>query len=129
MYHRKSIRLDSYDYSFVGCYFITLCTKHKKNLLANYTKQKMILTKIGQITENNITSLPSIFNNINVDEYIIMPNHIHFIIFIRHNNKVTLGNIIGRFKSYTDTEYCKLVKNNKQRLWQRNYHDHSAPRG
>lgn len=86
---RKHIRLHNYNYSYNGAYFITICTKNKENLLwknvgANCVRplDQLPLSKIGIVIENEIYKLNTVYENIKVDKYQIMPNHIHLIIFI-----------------------------------------------
>ena len=83
---RKSIRLNGYDYSKAGLYFITICTHNRENLFGEIDDGKMILNEYGEIVEKEIIKTNSLRKNIKIDEYIIMPNHIHFIIEI-----VTVG--------------------------------------
>ena len=88
---RKQIRLKEYDYSEEGYYFITICTKNRLEILGKLRKNvgvallgdpqnKIILTREGKIVKKHIENCNIKFNNIFIDEYIIMPNHIHMII-------------------------------------------------
>ena len=80
---RKSIRLAHYDYANPNFYFITLCLQNRKCLLGNISKQKMYLNAIGKMIYSEWLSLPKRFEQIDLDEYIIMPDHLHGIIIIR----------------------------------------------
>ena len=93
---RKNMRLKYYDYSLEGYYFITICTKHRKEILGKINvgvallgdpNKKIIkqidLTREGDIVNKHINNCNKIFNSIFIDEYVIMPNHIHFIIAIQ----------------------------------------------
>ncbi len=96
--HRKQIRLKDYDYSQEGYYFITICTQNKKHILGKIFNKidksvgvapqgdpqnenvKILLTREGKIVKKYLENYNKIYDNIFIDEYIIMPNHIHFII-------------------------------------------------
>ena len=80
--NRQSIRLRGYDYSKQGAYFITICTHQRKNLFAEITNGHIKLTEYGNIVKTQWQEIPNRFQNIILDEYVIMPNHIHGIIHI-----------------------------------------------
>ncbi len=91
---RKNIRLNGYDYSQNGSYFVTICIKDKHNLLwendapecrgelCSSEKETPKLSSIGKIIDNEINKIPEIYENVKIDKYVIMPNHIHLIILI-----------------------------------------------
>ncbi|MBR3995222.1 MAG: hypothetical protein IKL74_04430 [Clostridia bacterium] len=85
---RKRTRLKGYDYSLPGSYFITICTKDKKHLLSEITVGQGLapaenrLTIYGFIAKEQIEALEKRYNNITVDKYVIMPNHIHILFSI-----------------------------------------------
>ena len=81
-HHRRSIRLQGYDYSQYGAYFVTLCTQNRECLFGEIVNGEMILNEYGKIVEQCWFNLPNYYNNIVLDAYIIMPNHFHGIIFI-----------------------------------------------
>ena len=160
IHHRKSIRLKGYDYSKEGLYFITICTQNREHLFGEITvgagfsrpdtDTKIKLNNIGEIIENEFLNLIKKYQNINLHEYIIMPNHFHCIIEIvsysvgnnentektwwenlektgRENPAPTIGNIIGYFKYQTTKIYNEImdIKNDKfLKIWQRNYYEH-----
>ena len=96
---RKNIRLRYYDYSEEGLYFITICTKNREQLLGKITEENQIkLTKVGTIVEKSIRNLERIYSNITIDEYVVMPNHIHIIIIINEKNDLTISRIINQYK-------------------------------
>ena len=82
IHHRKSIRLKNYDYSKEGLYFITICTQNKENLFGEIIDGKMILNNAGEIVKKELLKTNEIRKNIKIDKWVIMPNHIHFIIEI-----------------------------------------------
>lgn len=122
---RKPTRLKDYDYSSPGAYFVTICTKGRKELLSKITVGQGICalpksqnTAIGDEVEKAILYINN-NRGVSVDKYVIMPNHIHFIIIFDSGGGGTppLQNIIGKFKSYTTKQFGEI-------LWQRSFHDH-----
>jgi len=85
-YRVSSARLKGYDYSQVGCYFITICTKDRINWFGEIKNGEMIKSKIGEIAEKCWLEIPSHFPFVGLEEFVIMPNHIHGVIIINDNN-------------------------------------------
>ncbi len=90
MPQRKHTRLTEYDYSTPGAYFITICTDSRKPILSKINVgtgvldcPKIELTKYGNIANKYIKQLNDFYNNISVDNYVIMPDHIHLLISVR----------------------------------------------
>ncbi len=81
--HRKHIRSRIHDYSQPGNYFVTINVRLGKCLLGKASPDKIILNELGQVTQEYWQSIPIHFSNICLDEYIVMPNHIHGIISIQ----------------------------------------------
>jgi putative transposase len=79
---RKPNRLKYYDYSQAGWYYITTCTKDHKNHFCKITNEKMIFNRYGQIVDECWKNIENLHENIELDYYVIMPNHIHGIIII-----------------------------------------------
>lgn len=141
MNNRKNIRLNNYDYSTEGAYFITICTEKHKSVFGKIVNEKMILNDLGNRIFQFWSQLPDHNSNIILDEFIIMPNHIHgIIVILRKINEGVLSNaptnnpfskisplkgslsiIIRNFKA-AFTLWCR--KNHFQNFkWQRNYFD------
>jgi putative transposase len=80
--NRRSIRLDHFDYSNPGAYFITICVKDRKSMLGKVVNRQMVLNEYGRIAQRELLKSQEIRKEISIDEYIIMPNHIHVIVFI-----------------------------------------------
>src|SRR4030042_2350936 len=83
--NKKSMRLHYYDYSSNGYYFVTICTKNKINYFGNIENERIKLNNYGKIVKNFWEQIPFYYKNIYLDEFIIMPNHIHGIIIIDKN--------------------------------------------
>ena len=85
---RKAIRLAGYDYSRPGYYFITICVQDRHEILgsiigAGSARPRCEFSEYGNIVERNIIELPRKYKNIVMDNYVIMPNHIHLLIINR----------------------------------------------
>ena len=121
--NRQSIRLENYDYSKSGLYFVTICTENRECLFGDIVDGKMVLNNIGNMIEKLWNKIPERFNMVELDAFQIMPNHIHMIIHIvgagfmpardlisAHDKRATtrvaptIGDIIGAFKSLTTHE-------------------------
>lgn len=124
---RKPTRLKNYDYSSDGAYFITICTHKKQNILCEIVGEGLCalpmtkLTPIGEAVNASIKYIVDNYDNISVDKFVIMPNHLHLIITNQMGGRgdppLQIYDIIGNFKSFT-THKCG------QTLWQRSFHDH-----
>ncbi len=146
---RRTIRLKDYNYSWPGFYFVTICVKDKGCYLGkivevdNFSDGPTVrLTKLGEIVRDIWRSIPKHHPKIELDEFIIMPNHIHGIVVISENTvgaiqvgaihesplqnrrQMLLSKIIGRFKMNSAKEINTLLNNEEQSFWQRNYYEH-----
>lgn len=79
---RKNIRLNGYDYSQTGRYFITICSKNRVNLFGDIIGGDMRISEYGEIVQNELVNIPSYYKNIGVDVFVVMPNHVHMIVAI-----------------------------------------------
>jgi putative transposase len=86
--NRKPNRLSNFDYSQNGMYFVTICTKEKEELFGEIKDNGMVLNELGKIVKNNLTYISDHFENIFLDKYVVMPNHIHIIFEIINKNDV-----------------------------------------
>jgi REP element-mobilizing transposase RayT len=84
-HHRQSIRLRNYDYSQPGYYFLIICTHKKQCWLGEIKSDQMHLNQIGKIVANEWLNTPKIRPNFQLDEWVIMPNHLHGIVIINEN--------------------------------------------
>jgi len=145
-HRRQSIRLKEYDYSQAGFYFITLCVHNRELLFGEIIEDKMILNAAGKMIAREWQALQKRFPHIEPHEYVVMPNHFHAIIEVGDTltelqmkgqpqwitpteNKKTIGDMLGAFKSITTIEYIRGVKTShwrefESKLWQRNYWEH-----
>jgi REP element-mobilizing transposase RayT len=86
IHHRRSIRLKGYDYGQLGVYFITLCTHNKECWFGEIRDSQMCLNQLGKIVTQEWLRTPEIRSEITLDEWIVMPNHLHGIIIITNPN-------------------------------------------
>ena len=130
---RKHIRLQNFDYSSPNAYFITVCVKYFQPLLGSIRNGICGLTKIGCKTALNLQHIPDHYPHASVDEFVVMPNHLHCLLFINQSNHIYTGNdfgktvagsvltIIGHVKGAV-TKWCR--KNKTYFAWQPRFHDH-----
>ncbi|MEH0157482.1 transposase [Limibacter armeniacum] len=83
-HHRRSIRLKGYDYSQAGLYFITTCVQNRKYLFGKINNGEMILNDAGKMIETEWLDLKNRFPNIELHEFVVMPNHFHSILEIQN---------------------------------------------
>ena len=135
---RKRNRLELFDYSSCAAYFITICTYNKKCLFwaskqPNFVGEDIILphesvclSAFGQIVDQAIQSIPKYYPNIELLEYVIMPNHVHLILFLPDTcgrmissptNKGSIVTAIGQMKRHVSKKVGFPI-------WQRSFHDH-----
>jgi putative transposase len=105
--NRKQNRLKNYDYSQQGMYFVTICTKNREYLFGEIENGKMILNGVGEIANKCWLEIPNHFPHVFLDEFVVMPNHIHGVIEIKNvgNNIKNVGNNI---KNVGNNNYCSL---------------------
>lgn len=127
---RKPTRLKNYDYSLSGAYFITICAKDRKAVLSNIVvgasiarPKEIRLTEYGIIVETAILNIPKYYPAISVDNYVIMPDHIHLLLQINSDNDgrpmvaPTISRVIQQMKGY-------VTKRIGFSIWQKSYNDH-----
>ncbi len=93
-HNRRSIRLTGYDYSRAGACFVTICAHNRKCLFGDIVNGAMRLNDAGHVAEKCWQAIPDHFPHATVDEFIVMPNHIHGIVFL-NNHTVTNGGMVG----------------------------------
>ncbi len=93
---RRSIRLGGYDYAQVGGYFVTLCTHRRRSLFGEIVHAEMKLNSIGKIAEAEWLRSAELRAEIVLDEFVVMPNHLHGIVLIREKPEVAAAGATGR---------------------------------
>ncbi len=121
-YHRRSLRLKGYDYSREGAYFVTMCLYGHEPYLD--------MPQVRNIVEETWQALPQRFPSIKLDEFVVMPDHIHFILWLHPDQKYrpALGSIVGAYKSLTARAalaYLRTLGNIcGDHFWQRDFYDY-----
>ncbi len=148
-HHRRSIRLKGYDYSQPGAYFVTICAWNRECLFGDVVDGEMRLNDFGLIVYEEWFHSSEMRQEIALfpDEFIIMPNHIHGIIWIVetdadhvgapgraplpspsrapfHRPPRSLGSFVAGFKSITTKRINALRGTPGAPVWQRNYYEH-----
>ena len=136
---RKNTRLENYDYSASGTYFITVCADNRRRIFSDivvgaiHESPEIRLKPYGKIAENVIKSLAKRFD-IKIDKYVIMPDHIHLLITVNNQdclravrepplqNRSLISKAIGFMKMNVSKEIHKI--NPQEKVWQRSFFDH-----
>lgn len=149
-HNRQSIRLKGYDYSQEGVYFVTINIKERNASHAKMGQivgEKMALNDIGRIVSEVWQEIPAHFKDVELDSFIIMPDHVHGIIIIKecaepimHSvstnfknrgavseehglKRRSLGSIVGSFKAEVSRRVNRIHKMEGVSFWQRNYYE------
>ena len=132
-YVRKKLRLNNYDYTTSGCYFVTICTYRKNNLFGNVEE----LSEIGEIALDELLKIENRINDIRIDNYVIMPNHIHAIInigcieddsknnaeyYMNPTSNISLNKIVQLYKAGVTRRVHNEI-NKSLIVWQKSYYD------
>ena len=144
--NRQSVRLQQYDYSQPGEYFVTICTYQMRRLFGEIKNGRIQLSCFGQIVEEEWLKTPCLRPDVKLDEFVLMPNHLHGILVVRdsqekqtlardqavrahvcaplHCPPQSLGSIVKGFKSACKKRINLLRQTPRKPVWQRNYHEH-----
>ena len=126
---RKSIRIEDYDYSTPGAYFITICTVNREKIFWDSVgadiirPQNIPLSTAGKIVEQGISQIAEHHDNVFVDKFCIMPDHIHLILRIESNidgriiSAPTVSKVIGSMKRWVSRQVGRPI-------WQKSFYDH-----
>lgn len=80
--HRRSIRLKGYDYKQAGAYFVTICTHTRTCFFGDVVDGELLSSDAGRVAQAAWSDLPARFQNIDLDAFVVMPNHIHGIVIV-----------------------------------------------
>ena len=114
---RKSPRLQGYDYSENGYYFVTICTHEKKCIFGKPND----LNELGIIVLQGILKIPEHYPQVAIDKFVVMPNHVHLLIYLESGN-ADLKTVIGSWKAHITREIRKIEPD--MIVWQKSFHDH-----
>ncbi|MBE5758732.1 MAG: hypothetical protein E7332_01670 [Clostridiales bacterium] len=128
---RKSPRLKDYNYGKNGAYFITVCTQNRENIFSVIAEEnaEAVLTEYGMIVEKWILELPEKYTSVFVDNYVIMPNHVHLLLtiadgLIEEKGKPSIASIMGWWKYQCSKEINEKRSSQGQSVFQRSFFDH-----
>lgn len=126
---RKSNRLESYDYSSTGAYFVTVCTLKRQNYFwskvgaTSGRPPDIELSLCGKIVGEAIQNITIAYPELSVDSYVIIPNHIHLLLRVRADERgrpmvaPTISRVIKQLKGYVSKQIGKTI-------WQKSFYDH-----
>jgi REP element-mobilizing transposase RayT len=141
-HHRRSIRLQAYDYSQAGAYFVTICGQDRVCLFGDIDSGEMILNESGRLVRDEWLKTFEIRTEIQSGEFVVMPNHFHGILIIdadicrgtarraptaeRFGRPISgsLPTIVRAFKSAVTKRINEIRKSPGIPVWQRNYYEH-----
>jgi putative transposase len=146
--HRRSTRLRAWDYASPGAYFVTICTQDRVPLFGDVRDGRMHLHEPGMIVATAWQWLPTQYSHVILDEWCVMPNHLHGILVIRRGGSRTapggsrtaptgegdtgakpIGRLIGAFKTVSTKQINLARPTPGEPVWQRNYWDHIIREG
>ena len=127
---RKQIRIENYDYSTSGAYFITICTANREKIFWNNVgadiirPQNIPFSAIGKIAQQGILQIENHYANVFVDKYCVMPDHIHLILRIdaEYDGRIlsapTVSTVVGSMKRWISKQAGKPI-------WQKSFYEHT----
>jgi putative transposase len=139
IHQRRSIRLKGYDYSQAGAYFVTICSWNKECIFGEITNGEMHLNELGRIVSGEWHRSSEIRKEIELDTFLIMPNHIHGIVVINAYTSSYVGangrsplqmkpksisSFVAGFKSSVTKQINQIRNTPGIPVWQRNYYEH-----
>jgi putative transposase len=143
--HRRSIRLIGRDYSWPGTYFVTICTAERKRILGRIEDGAMQENVLGQLVRTHWLSVPREFASVDLDAFVVMPNHLHGLIHLRRRvaaheeqykpaqfakpHTTSIGWIVRAFKARVTREARQVLRRPKLTVWQRNYFERAVRSG
>ncbi len=120
-YRRRTLRLPKHDYTWTGAYYVTICAAQLEPFFD--------IPELRIILEESWHALPERFPGVTLDEFIIMPDHVHFILWLdgTKEHAPTLGQVVGTYKSITTVTWLNYIKAHNMswpgHVWQRNYYE------
>jgi len=137
-HHRRSIRLRGYDYAQAGAYFVTICTQNRECLFGEIVDGQVALNVPGEVVAEEWLRSARIRGEIELDAFVVMPNHLHGIVVIRdvgahgraplpsppHRPPRSLGSFVAGFKSVSTKRINAIRGTPGVPVWQRNYREH-----
>lgn len=134
---RRSIRLADHDYRQAGAYFVTICARTRAPRFGDIVSGTVRLRRAGQIAQELWLEIPGHFSNVQLDEFVIMPDHMHGVLILlpqldlrarprRFADSVprSLSTIVGAYKAEVTKRVNALGSAGGESVWQRNFYEH-----
>ena len=130
-HRRKPLRLKNWDYSSNACYHITICTKNREPTLGKVLRTDNLeqpcfveLTPLGECCNSAIAECSSDNKLVSIENYVVMPNHIHVLAWIKHDDShpITLASFVRFLKSSITKEVRTRGLGNLS-IWQKGYYE------
>ena len=124
---RRQLRLPHYDYALAGAYFITVCTHNCACIPGQIRNDVMHMNMFGHIVESCWNLLPDFYPRVSLDEFIVMPNHIHGVLILNSTKNPlahTISHIVRAFKSMSARRLNESRGAMGVPVWQRSYYEH-----
>lgn len=115
-YRIQSARLKNWDYGWNGSYFLTVCTQNRECFFGVVIQGEMKLSEIGKIAEKYLLEIPERYEYAILDEFTVMPNHIHAIVTIKKTNDVFCRDAINRVSTENQTNMGGITGNKNPML-------------
>ena len=139
-HHRRSVRREGHDYSSAGCYFLTICAARRGEIFGRIEDGELQINRFGKIVCEEWARIAEMREEIELDDWIVMPDHLHAIIHIIHSRDVlgdaafghtpcagtntrSVASLVGGFKSAA-TSRINALRGQPTKVWQRNYWEH-----
>ena len=148
-HHRRSIRLKEYDYASPGAYFVTICVRRHECVLGSVVGGEVVVNEAGQVAETQWRGLPRHYPHVELDAFVVMPNHVHRIITLIADRSLVgagfgaeslppsespskpaptqkrhpLSEIVRGFKTFSARRINVMRGTRGQPFWQRNYYE------
>lgn len=127
-HRRRSIRLPEYDYAQPGAYFVTIVTHDREFLLGTVAGCEVQLNNCGEAVRHAWLELPQHYPCVCLDEFVVMPNHVHGIVVIgsapNASRRHRLSEIVRGFKTFASRRVNGIRATPGVPVWQRNYYEH-----
>jgi len=132
IHYRKRLRLQGRNYGQEGYYFVTFATRHLEHIFGQVKNGELILNEFGRIAQEEWLRAARVRKHIELDAFVIMPNHIHGLIFISCTSRKpkksgarsgSIGAIIGQFKSLVSKRVNEIRKTPGAALWHRGFYE------
>lgn len=126
VHFRKQNRLIKYDFAQPGFYFVTICTSDRKEYFGEIDQGNMILNNSGRVAQKVWERAPLLYKNVDIDEFVVMPNHIHGIVIIKPQEQAeglhySLSQIVGSYKNVVSKTLRAILN---EFSWQPSFYDH-----